>query len=59
MAKTLLCWLGRHDWQHQRNPEVSGAGADFETCARCGAERKKYGPGSGSGIAGAGGAPPG
>ncbi len=32
--------MGRHDWQQQRNPEMSGAAAAvFYLCSRCGKEQ--------------------
>jgi hypothetical protein len=42
--RSLLCLLGRHVWEHKRNPEVGGAAADYEQCARCGKERPTYEP---------------
>lgn len=38
-----LCLVGRHRWEHHRNPEVGGAGASFDTCSRCGKEKSVYG----------------
>ena len=35
----LLCLLGRHDWEHQRNPDVAGAAAAFDICRRCQKEK--------------------
>lgn len=51
----MLCLLGRHDWRHQRNPEVGGPAADFEICTRCGHERKTYEGTSGTHLGGLGG----
>jgi hypothetical protein len=39
----LRCLLGRHAWEHGRNPEIGGADADYELCVGCGKERPKYG----------------
>ena len=54
MAKTLGCWLGRHDWKHHRNPEMGGSLADFQVCARCGKERNVFEKKDGTGIGGVG-----
>jgi hypothetical protein len=40
----LLCLIGLHAWQRGHNPEVGGAGGDFEVCARCKKEKSVYGP---------------
>ena len=42
MVGWLKCHLGRHDWQQHRNPEVSGAGAVFYLCRRCGSEKSDF-----------------
>ena len=49
----LLCLIGRHDWEHQRNPNVGGAGAGFDLCRRCHKEKAVYGglPGKGFPLA--------
>ena len=49
LMNRLLCLLGRHDWEHQRNPDVGGAGAAFDVCRRCHKEKPVYGglPGKG------------
>ncbi len=47
----LLCRLGRHSWQHKRNPEVGGAGADYDQCRRCDKERPVYGKPPATGYA--------
>jgi hypothetical protein len=47
----LLCRVGRHAWKHERNPEMSGEGADFERCTRCGKERIGYGKPPSTGVA--------
>lgn len=44
----LLCHVGIHLWARRRNPEVSGAGALFDECRRCGNVRMGWadaGPG--------------
>jgi hypothetical protein len=44
----LLCHVGAHFWARRRNPEVSGAGALFDGCRRCGTVRMGWtdpGPG--------------
>jgi hypothetical protein len=50
--KALTCYLGRHTWQHRRNPEMGGPQADYEVCGRCGKERNKYENKDGTGIGG-------
>ena len=50
----IECHLGRHAWEHQRNPEMGGKGADFEICRRCGKEKPVYGPPPVNGIGGGG-----
>ena len=52
--KALSCYLGRHSWQHRRNPEMGGPQADYEVCARCGTERAVYEKKDGTGIGGVG-----
>ena len=42
LRSRLLCRLGRHIWATRRNPEVGGAQAQYETCRRCGGERRTY-----------------
>jgi hypothetical protein len=49
--RRLLCRVGRHEWRHERNPEMGGPGADFERCARCGKERPGYGKPPSTGVA--------
>ncbi len=49
-----LCRLGRHDWQHFRNPDVPGPEADYDQCRQCGKERNKYGKPPPTGLAGVG-----
>jgi hypothetical protein len=56
MAKALSCWIGRHRWEQRRNPEAGGRDAMYEVCSRCGAERKQYGPPSGTSLGAGGGA---
>lgn len=46
-----LCLVGRHDWKHQRNPEVSGPAAEYDSCGRCGKERAGYDKPPPSGVA--------
>ena len=43
---SLKCRLGRHEWEHRRNPEVAGRGAEFDQCRRCGKERNAFEPGN-------------
>ena len=50
----LLCRLGRHEWRHERNPEMGGPRAVFERCVHCGKERAGYDPPPPTGIATAG-----
>jgi hypothetical protein len=50
----LLCHLGRHAWQHKRNPEIGGRDADYEQCSRCGMEKEMYGQAPPSSIAAGG-----
>jgi hypothetical protein len=52
--RSWLCLLGRHDWEHKRNPEVGGAAADYEQCVRCGKERSTYEPPAPGSVAGGG-----
>ena len=35
MAKSLLCLVGRHKWEHVKNPD----GEDYQRCARCKRDR--------------------
>jgi len=52
--KAVTCYLGRHTWRHQRNPEMGGPQADYEVCTRCGKERNRYDKKDGTGIGAAG-----
>ena len=39
----LKCRLGRHAWEKKRNPEMSGALAEYNVCSRCRKEQDVYG----------------
>ncbi|MDT4963154.1 MAG: hypothetical protein QOF87_2801 [Pseudonocardiales bacterium] len=56
MLGRVLCAIGRHAWERQVNPEVSGADAVYFVCRRCGTEKPRYGPPKGRhiGLGGAG-----
>ena len=50
--KALSCYLGRHRWRHEVNPEMGGPEAGYDVCSRCGKERNVYGKNDGTGIGG-------
>jgi len=52
--KAVTCYLRRHTWRHQRNPDMGGPQADYEVCTRCGKERNSYDKKDGTGIGAAG-----
>jgi hypothetical protein len=54
--KTLRCYLGRHSWRREVNPEMGGPHAGYDVCSRCGKERNEYEKNDGTGIGAIGGA---
>jgi hypothetical protein len=54
--KAWRCYLGRHIWRHEVNPEMGGPRAGYDVCSRCGKERNEYEPNDGTGIGAIGGA---
>jgi hypothetical protein len=53
--KALRCYLGRHSWRHEINPEMGGPDAGYDVCSRCGKERNAYEKNDGTGIGAIGG----
>jgi hypothetical protein len=48
--KALRCYLGRHAWRHEVNPEMGGPRARYDVCSRCGKERNEYEQNDGTGL---------
>ena len=53
--KALRCYLGRHRWRHEVNPEMGGPEAGYDLCSRCGKERNVYEKHDGTGMVDLGG----
>lgn len=53
--KDLRCFFGRHKWLHHVNREMGGPNARYDTCTRCGVEKRAYGKPPSTGVAGPGG----
>lgn len=48
----VLCYFGRHAWEHKRNPELGGRLAEFDVCRRCRKEKDVFDKPSGKGLGG-------